>query len=94
MATLTYGTGTIPQVDKTAGLGNAYVAKVGRQIFSWVNIGTIAGPFEVLVLAGGRSNPAWVTTDLLSQAGHDRMTATVLVTDSRPLTGVVVHELK
>lgn len=53
-----------------------------------------AGPSEVLVLADGRSNPAWVAADLLSQAEHDRMAAAVLVTDSRPLAEAVAHELE
>ena len=66
------------------GPGNAYVAEAKRQVFGRVNIDMIAGPSEVLVLADGRSNPAWVAADLLSQAEHDRMAAAVLVTDSRP----------
>lgn len=84
VAALAYGTGTIPQVDKIVGPGNAYVAEAKRQVFGRVNIDMIAGPSEVLVLADGRSNPAWVAADLLSQAEHDRMAAAVLVTDSRP----------
>ena len=89
VAALAYGTGTIPQVDKIVGPGNAYVAEAKRQVFGRVNIDMIAGPSEVLVLADGRSNPAWVAADLLSQAEHDRMAAAVLVTDSRPLAEAV-----
>ncbi len=94
MAALAYGTGTIPQVDKIVGPGNAYVAEAKRQVFGRVNIDMIAGPSEVLLLADGRSNPAWVAADLLSQAEHDRMAAAVLVTDSRPLAEAVAHELE
>ena len=94
VAALAYGTGTIPQVDKIVGPGNAYVAEAKRQVFGRVNIDMIAGPSEVLVLADGRSNPAWVAADLLSQAEHDRMAAAVLVTDSRPLAEAVAHELE
>ncbi|MCQ4721064.1 histidinol dehydrogenase, partial [Flavonifractor plautii] len=94
VAALAYGTGTIPQVDKIVGPGNAYVAEAKRQVFGRVNIDMIAGPSEVLVLADGRSNPAWVAADLLSQAEHDRMAAAVMVTDSRPLAEAVAHELE
>ena len=65
------------------------MAEAKRQVFGRVNIDMIAGPSEVLVLADGRSNPAWVAADLLSQAEHDRMAAAVLVTDSRPLAEAV-----
>ena len=94
VAALAYGTGTIPQVDKIVGPGNAYVAEAKRQVFGRVNIDMIAGPSEVPVLADGRSNPAWVAADLASQAEHDRMAAAVLVTDSRPLAEAVAHELE
>ena len=94
VAALAYGTGTIPQVDKIVGPGNAYVAEAKRQVFGRVNIDMIAGPSKVLVLADGRSNPAWVAADLLSQAEHDRMAAAVLVTESRPLAKAVAHELE
>ena len=94
IAALAYGTQSIPQVDKIVGPGNAYVAEAKKQVFGQVNIDMIAGPSEVLVLADGRSNPAWVAADLLSQAEHDRMAAAVLVTDSRPLAEAVAHELE
>lgn len=68
VAALAYGTGTIPQVDKIVGPGNAYVAEAKRQVFGRVNIDMIAGPSEVLVLADGRSNPAWVAADQIGRA--------------------------
>ena len=91
---LAYGTESIPRVDKIVGPGNAYVAEAKRQVFGRVNIDMIAGPSEVLVLADGKSNPAWVAADLLSQAEHDRMASAVLVTDSRELAGQVAEELE
>ena len=94
IAALAYGTESVPQVDKIVGPGNAYVAEAKKQVFGQVNIDMIAGPSEVLVLADGASNPAWVAADLLSQAEHDRMAAAVLVTDSRPLAEAVAHELE
>ena len=79
---------------RIAGVGEIIMAEAKRQVFGRVNIDMIAGPSEVLVLADGRSNPAWVAADLLSQAEHDRMAAAVLVTDSRPLAEAVAHELE
>ena len=81
-------------VDKITGPGNIFVATAKRLTYGQVDIDMIAGPSEVLVLADGRSNPAWVAADLLSQAEHDRMAAAVLVTDSRPLAEAVAHELE
>ena len=94
IAALAYGTESVPQVDKIVGPGNAYVAEAKKQVFGQVNIDMIAGPSEVLVLADGASNPAWVAADLLSQAEHDRMASAVLVTDSRVLAEQVARELE
>ena len=76
------------------GPGNAYVAEAKRQVFGLVNIDMIAGPSEVLVIADGNSNPAWVAADLLSQAEHDKMASAVLVTDSRELAQAVSQEIE
>ena len=94
IAALAYGTESVPQVDKIVGPGNAYVAEAKKQVFGQVNIDMIAGPSEVLVLADGASDPAWVAADLLSQAEHDRMASAVLVTDSRVLAEQVARELE
>ena len=94
IAALAYGTESVPQVDKIVGPGNAYVAEAKKQVFGQVNIDMIAGPSEVLVLADGASDPAWVAADLLSQAAHDRMASAVLVTDSRVLAEQVAQELE
>ena len=94
IAALAYGTQSVPKVDKIVGPGNAYVAEAKRQVFGLVNIDMIAGPSEVLVIADGNSNPAWVAADLLSQAEHDRMASAVLVTDSRELAQAVSREIE
>ena len=94
IAALAYGTETIPQVDKIVGPGNAYVAEAKKQVFGQVNIDMIAGPSEILVVADGKSDPAWVAADLLSQAEHDAHAAAVLVTDSRPLAEAVQNEVE
>ena len=94
IAALTYGAGFIPQVDKIVGPGNIYVATAKRKVFGKVGIDMIAGPSEILVLADGGCDPAWVAADLLSQAEHDRLASPVLVTDSAELAKAVQAELE
>lgn len=77
---LAYGTGTIKPVDKIVGPGNAYVAAAKRQVFGTVGIDMIAGPSEILVVADGGNDPAWIAADLLSQAEHDAASQSILVT--------------
>ena len=94
VAALAYGTGTVPKVDKIVGPGNAYVAEAKRQVFGRVNIDMIAGPSEILVIADGTCNPAFVAADLLSQAEHDKMASAVLVTNSMELAEKVSGEVE
>ena len=94
VAALAYGTQSIPAVDKIVGPGNIYVATAKRKVFGKVGIDMIAGPSEILVLADGKSNPAWVAADLLSQAEHDKLASPVLVTDSMDLAKAVQAELE
>ena len=94
VAALAYGTGSVPKVDKIVGPGGVFVATAKRKVFGMVAIDMIAGPSEILVLADGRSNPAWVAADLLSQAEHDVLASPVLVTDSRELAEQVQQELE
>ena len=94
VAALAYGTESVPKVDKIVGPGGAFVAEAKRQVFGVVSIDMIAGPSEVLVLADGKSDPACVAADLLSQAEHDRLAAAVLVTDSRALAEAVQAEVE
>ncbi|HYM32184.1 MAG TPA: histidinol dehydrogenase [Candidatus Cybelea sp.] len=81
VAALAFGTQSIAPVDKVVGPGNAYVAEAKRQVFGTVGIDMIAGPSEILVLADGGNDPAWIAADLLSQAEHDEAAQAVLVTD-------------
>lgn len=94
VAALAYGTETIPKVDKIVGPGNAFVAEAKKQVFGRVAIDMIAGPSEILVVADGGSNPAFVAADLLSQAEHDKMASAVLVTDSMELAVGVQTEIE
>lgn len=94
VAALAYGTESIPRVDKIVGPGGIFVATAKRKVFGRVAIDMIAGPSEILVLADGKSDPRWVTADLLSQAEHDVLASAVLVTDSRELAEMVQTELE
>ena len=94
VAALAYGTGTIPQVDKIVGPGNAYVAEAKRQVFGRVNIDMIAGPSEVLVLADDSANPEWLAADMLSQAEHDALASAICITDNEALAHAVIAELE
>ena len=94
VAALAYGTESIPKVDKIVGPGNAFVAEAKKQVFGLVSIDMIAGPSEILVIADGKSDPAHVAADLLSQAEHDKLASAVLVTDSAELAEKVSAELE
>ena len=80
VAALAYGTATVPAVDKIVGPGNAYVAEAKRQVFGKVGIDMIAGPSEILVICDGKTNPDWIAMDLFSQAEHDEMAQSILLT--------------
>jgi histidinol dehydrogenase len=94
VAALSYGTESVPKVDKIVGPGNIFVATAKRMVYGTVDIDMIAGPSEILVLADGSCNPRYVAADLLSQAEHDRLASAVLVTDSPELAKAVQAELE
>ena len=94
IAALSYGTESIPKVDKIVGPGNAFVAEAKRQVFGLVAIDMIAGPSEILVIADSKSNARHVAADLLSQAEHDRNASAVLVTDSLEFAELVSNSLE
>lgn len=76
---LAYGTETVPQVDKIVGPGNAYVAAAKRRVFGIVGIDMVAGPSEILVICDGKTDPDWVAMDLFSQAEHDELAQSILL---------------
>jgi len=94
VAALAYGTATIQPVDKIVGPGNAYVAEAKRQAFGKVGIDMIAGPSEILVIADNKNNPAWIAADLLSQAEHDAMAQSILITDDAAFADNVEAQVK
>lgn len=76
---LAYGTETVPQVDKVVGPGNAYVAAAKRRVFGVVGIDMVAGPSEILVICDGKTDPDWIAMDLFSQAEHDELAQSILL---------------
>lgn len=81
VAALAYGAGSLKPVDKIVGPGNAWVAAAKRIVFGDVGIDTIAGPSEITVVADNQNDPAWIAADLLSQAEHDPLAQSILITD-------------
>lgn len=94
IAALCYGTETIKPVAKIVGPGNAYVASAKREVFGRVGIDTIAGPSEILVVADGKNDPAWIAADLLSQAEHGSSSQSILITDDSAFADAVASEVE
>ena len=93
IAAMTFGTQTIPQVDRIVGPGNAYVAAAKKLLAGEVGIDFVAGPTEIMILAA-EGNPKIIAADMLAQAEHDTMASATLVTTSRALADAVRIELE
>ncbi|OKP99299.1 histidinol dehydrogenase [Paenibacillus sp. P46E] len=94
IAALAFGTESIVPVDKICGPGNIYVALAKREVYGAVDIDSIAGPSEIVVLADDTAEAAYVAADLLSQAEHDEMASAILVTPSQRLAEAVAAEVE
>ena len=94
IASMAYGTESIPKVDKVVGPGNIYVALAKKRVYGNVGIDSIAGPSEILVLADETANARFVAADLLSQAEHDELASAILITTSQELAEKVSDEVK
>ncbi len=94
IAAMAYGTETIPRVDKICGPGNVYVATAKRLVYGDCDIDMFAGPSEILVIADATAKPEYVAADLLSQAEHDKLASSVLITDDEELVKKVAVELE
>ncbi len=90
---LAYGTETIPQVDKIVGPGNAYVAAAKRRVFGVVGIDMVAGPSEILVICDGKTDPDWIAMDLFSQAEHDELAQSILLSPDTEFLDQVMHSM-
>ncbi|MFC1856273.1 histidinol dehydrogenase, partial [Thermodesulfobacteriota bacterium] len=94
VAALAYGTASIPKVDKIVGPGNMYVAEAKRMLYGVVDIDMVAGPSEILIISDGTKDPAYAAADMLSQAEHDEMACSYLVTHDEKHAKAVIAELK
>lgn len=93
VAALAFGTESIKKVDKIVGPGSTWVQLAKKEVFGFVDIDSIAGPSEVLIIANGKANPAWIAADMLSQAEHAPGSA-VVFTDSKEQAESILNELK
>jgi histidinol dehydrogenase len=94
IAAMAFGTASITPVDVIVGPGNIYVTLAKKMLSGIVGIDMVAGPSEILIIADGSADPSFVAADLLSQAEHDAMASSILITTSRPLAEAVQNELK
>ncbi|EDM24199.1 histidinol dehydrogenase [Caminibacter mediatlanticus TB-2] len=94
IAALSYGTESIPKVDVITGPGNIFVATAKKLVYGDVNIDMIAGPSEIGIIADNSAKPDYVAIDLLSQAEHDEMASSILITDSEMLAIKTLEKIK
>ncbi len=94
VAALAYGTASVPRVDKITGPGNIYVATAKQQVFGQVDIDMIAGPSEILIINDGSGDAEHLAADLLSQAEHDELASSVLITTDEEMARAVAEALK
>ena len=94
IAALAYGTQTVPKVDKIVGPGNIFVATAKKLLYGTVDIDMIAGPSEILIIADSTANPKFLAADLMSQAEHDKLASSILLTDSAEIAEATKAELE
>ncbi len=90
---MAYGTDTIPKTDVITGPGNIFVATAKKLVYGEVNIDMIAGPSEIGIIADEGADPAWLAIDLLSQAEHDEMASSLLITTSEAVAKATIKEI-
>ncbi|MBC8187483.1 MAG: histidinol dehydrogenase, partial [Proteobacteria bacterium] len=94
VAAMAYGTDTVPRVDKIVGPGSIWVATAKKQVFGQVGIDSEAGPTEVCIVADRSATPAWIAADLISQAEHDELAQSILITHVKGLVTRVQDQVK
>ena len=93
VAALAYGTESVPAVDKICGPGNIFVMLAKKEVFGAVDIDSLQGPSEVLIIADEQANPEYCAADLLAQAEHDSLASSIMITTSRQMADATVREL-
>nr|WP_218039495.1 histidinol dehydrogenase [Dendrosporobacter quercicolus] len=94
VAALAFGTETVPKVDKITGPGNIFVTLAKKAVYGYCDIDMLAGPSEILIVADHTANARYIAADLLSQAEHDLLASSILITDSPALAGQVAAEVE
>ena len=94
IAAFAFGTESISKVDKIVGPGNIFVALAKRAVYGYVNLDSIAGPSEILIIADETANPKYAAADLLSQAEHDELASAIFITPCAELAVRVHKELE
>ncbi|MCM1523905.1 MAG: histidinol dehydrogenase [Ruminococcus sp.] len=93
IAAMAYGTESVPKVDKVVGPGNIFVATAKKMVYGTVDIDSIAGPSEILIIADETADPVYLAADLMSQAEHDRLSSAIIITDSEDIADRTIDEL-
>ena len=94
IAALAFGTATVPKVDKIVGPGNLFVTLAKKAVYGHCDIDMLAGPSEIMIVADDSADASYVAADMLSQAEHDELASSILVTDSDALAERVAEELR
>ncbi len=94
VAALAYGTESVPKVDKVVGPGNIFVATAKKLLYGTIDIDMIAGPSEILIIADSTAKPAFLAADLMSQAEHDKMASSILITPDEALAKATAEEIE
>ena len=92
IAARAFGTETIPRVDKITGPGNIFVTLAKKEVYGHVDIDMLAGPSEILIVADKTADPVYTAADMLSQAEHDPLASSIVITDDEELAGKVAKE--
>ncbi len=92
IAAMAFGTETIPRVDKITGPGNIFVTLAKKAVYGHCDIDMLAGPSEILIVADKTADPAYTAADMLSQAEHDMLASSIVITDSAELADQVAEE--
>ena len=93
IAAMAFGTATIPRVDKITGPGNLFVTLAKKAVYGYCDIDMLAGPSEILIIADSNADPQYIAADMLSQAEHDELAGSILITDCREIAQKVEIEI-
>ena len=92
IAAMAFGTETIPRVDKITGPGNIFVTLAKKAVYGHCDIDMLAGPSEILIVADGSADPVYTAADMLSQAEHDTLASSIVITDDAAFAAKVAAE--